>query len=204
MTNKVCVLSVPNHGIELMMKHLGYTVTVDIDHLNPDCIVFPGGEDVSPIMYYQKKSKVCGQTNFRRDIREARLFQRHSDKVLKIGICRGAQFLNVMNGGTLIQHLNNHTRDHDIFIHSSGKRVKVTSTHHQAMIPSRVYRSSLIASANESTEKWIDGKKIESQGVDAEIVYYPESNSFCFQPHPEYDLNGTTFELFKQQLQSLN
>src|SRR5438309_1359385 len=50
------------------------------------------------------------------------------------GICRGSQFLNVMAGGRLCQHLDGHGSWHDMET-SDGRSFEVSSTHHQMMLP---------------------------------------------------------------------
>jgi len=66
-------------------------------------VVFTGGADVSPFMYGEKKLSVtCNDEH--RDEQEKLFFERYT-KVPKVGICRGGQFLNVMNGGKMWQHV---------------------------------------------------------------------------------------------------
>ena len=87
------------------------------------------------------------------------------------GICRGGQFLNVMNGGSMHQHIEGHTQSHYITLYS-GREIPVSSTHHQMMIPG----------CDGIVKAWAD---ICTQ-QDAEVIIYPTSNCLCFQPHPEF------------------
>lgn len=71
-----------------------------------DAIVFCGGEDVDPARYGEKPSPKLGKVNKRRDAWEWAVLDAavpHRKPIL--GICRGAQLLNVYFGGTLWQDL---------------------------------------------------------------------------------------------------
>lgn len=101
----------------------------------------------------------------------------------KIGICRGAQFLNVKSGGAMWQDVNNHTKDHvatDILF--TNTELTVSSTHHQMMIPSP--DGEILAFAKEATQ-FKSASDRDPTRVDAEVVWYEKTKSLCFQPHPE-------------------
>jgi len=71
-----------------------------------DGIVFAGGEDVDPALYGEQKKYQSVNVNRARDDFEQGLLDhalRHRLPVL--GICRGAQLINVKFGGTLYQDL---------------------------------------------------------------------------------------------------
>ena len=73
-----------------------------------DGILFAGGEDVDPALYGEAKKYESVQVNRRRDEFERILLERAIDGRLPIlGICRGAQMINVGFGGTLYQDLAN-------------------------------------------------------------------------------------------------
>ena len=71
-----------------------------------DGFLFPGGQDVTPALYGQKRGENCGETCESLDEMSKELFERISrtDKPI-LGICRGLQLLNVLLGGTLYQDL---------------------------------------------------------------------------------------------------
>ncbi|MDR0731199.1 MAG: gamma-glutamyl-gamma-aminobutyrate hydrolase family protein [Treponema sp.] len=69
--------------------------------------LFTGGQDISPGLYGEEPSPVCGPACAERDRMEGALF---SIAVLErgqpaLGICRGIQLFNVLLGGTLYQDL---------------------------------------------------------------------------------------------------
>jgi gamma-glutamyl-gamma-aminobutyrate hydrolase PuuD len=159
-----------------------------------DIICFTGGEDVDPAFYGEKP--IPG-THFRtkRDEEEANIYgQCLAMKKPMIGICRGAQFLNVMNGGKLWQDVNNHAtmKGHPIVVKRTGEVIEgMTSTHHQMMIPAD--DGEVLALAALSTEKKRDGfssSRAAPELDDVEVVWYDASSCLCFQPHPEFEVNN--------------
>lgn len=155
-----------------------------------DFLCFTGGEDVDPILYGEKP--LPGTFfNPRRDQMEAFHYgQALADRKPMVGICRGGQFLNVMNEGKMWQDVNNHAiaGTHPI-IDTRTKEVihNMTSTHHQMMIPHK--DGKVLALAGLSTIKKNDQQILERdkpQEDDVEVVWYQDSLSLCFQPHPEY------------------
>jgi len=189
----------PDGMVSTMFNKWGYDTTCKLEHLkDADFAVFTGGEDVTPFLYGHDKHPTT-HTNLRRDMRENRIYRMLDPLVPKFGICRGAQFLNVMNGGTLFQDVNNHTASHlmRLFFDEKMQEVKgertliVTSTHHQMMIPSRTGDPTIIGMADRATERWLGNTKFDvevgkGKYHDTEIVFYENSNTLCFQPHPEY------------------
>jgi hypothetical protein len=153
-----------------------------------DIICFTGGEDVDPQLYGEPALNTTNFNSFR-DQKEMDIFAEAAiaEKPM-VGICRGGQFLNVMNGGKMWQHVNNHTRSHTIVDVRSGKTIPgMTSTHHQMMIPGN--DAEVLALANECTFKQSYGQIFELKKPledDVESLWYPKSLSLCFQPHPEF------------------
>lgn len=160
-----------------------------------DIIVFNGGADIGTSIYNEQPIYRGIPLNpSRRDQNEINLFNKYKNsKKLFVGICRGAQLLNCLNGGTLWQDVNNHTRSHMMLDVESGERIMVTSTHHQMMRPH--YTSAhIIGVADEATRKAADlqlaFEAYPDAHKDTEIVYYAKSHSLCIQGHPEYVPNS--------------
>jgi gamma-glutamyl-gamma-aminobutyrate hydrolase PuuD len=158
---------------------------------NPDdaeYIQFTGGADVSPMLYGEPRHPRTGN-NLRRDEEEAEIFFEYKDLKKMLGICRGGQFLNVMNGGVMYQDVNNHAigGTHAAVISDTGRIVQVTSTHHQMMRTE--YLGKKLVTANLSTYKengYGDNIKGWFEEEDNEVIFYENTSSLCFQPHPEY------------------
>nr|WP_053384462.1 gamma-glutamyl-gamma-aminobutyrate hydrolase family protein [Leucobacter celer] len=71
-----------------------------------DGIVLSGGADIDPARYGQDPHERTGAPRSDRDAFEGALLEAALEAELPfLGICRGAQMLNVELGGTLIQHL---------------------------------------------------------------------------------------------------
>lgn len=68
-------------------------------------LIIGGGDDIDPDRYGQE-AKLTIRINRQRDQLEWRLLEQAAENALPVlGICRGAQLLNIFYGGTLHQHL---------------------------------------------------------------------------------------------------
>lgn len=186
----VCIIS-GNYQYKELFQHLGHKLVEHVEHA--DLVVFTGGEDVTPSYYGDTKHQFTGN-NESRDASEAKIFNYCKDNgIPMVGICRGGQFLNVMSGGRMYQHVGEHTRSHYITDAVTGETVYVSSTHHQMMMPSS--EAVLVASSNLAGDReWFDGQvfKRDVSNQDIEVLYYPSSKALCFQPHPEF--TGTEYD----------
>lgn len=170
-------------------------------------IVFTGGEDVSPSMYGENTGKYT-HTNAKRDQKESDDYHSIYYGTPRLGICRGAQFLTVMNGGKLIQHVEGHKGCLDTietYVPGSGKYViKVPSDHHQMMFPYNLSKDRyeiLGHSEYFKSNTYLNGDNQEIELPDnflePEIIYYPQHNSLAIQSHPEWitDSNDTSLKV---------
>ncbi len=115
-----------------------------------DGLLLPGGWDVDPSFYGERRDEKVGDTDPELDETELELFrQARERKIPVLGICRGQQVINVAMGGSLVQHLEDHDvralgrshLAHTIEIDPSSElgraagehRVRVNSLHHQAI-----------------------------------------------------------------------
>lgn len=151
-----------------------------------DVVQFIGGADINPELYGEKQHELTN-TNLVSDKRDMDAWNRCQPHQLKIGICRGGQFLNVVNGGAMWQHVDGHRGWKGHLVHDliSSKDILVTSTHHQMMIPAE--SGEVLAFARNIAK---DHKTMKPGGravprVDTEVIWYYKTKSLCFQPHPE-------------------
>lgn len=185
MRKKVLVVGL-DYGIARMFIEEGWDVTHNPLETGFDLIQFTGGEDVDP-SYYNERKHPATHSNPARDAREAAIYLQFSNKVPMAGICRGAQFLNVMNKGSMWQHVTNHAigRTHSAFDHINQEEVAVTSTHHQMMIAGEGAMLLLSASCAE-VKQGFETQELGGITPDVEALYYPATDCLCYQPHPEY------------------
>ncbi len=79
-----------------------------------DGLLLPGGEDIDPAHYGEARHPQLGPTDRERDRTELLLTRWALESGMPVlGICRGAQMLNVVCGGTLIQDLTTDRADLD-------------------------------------------------------------------------------------------
>ena len=122
------------------------------------------------------------------DFRLIELFEKSNKPIL--GICSGLQSLNIYHGGTLKQHIDEHTNkeqlvrhnidiEEDSFVHSLyGSKTEVNSIHHQAI------------------NKVADGFKVTAVAKDGNIEAIEKGNLIGVQWHPEVDYEIDTFKKF--------
>ena len=163
-----------------------------------EVIVFNGGADIGTSIYGEKPiAEGIPLEPSERDKYEIAIFDKYRDQsILKVGICRGSQLLNCLNGGTLWQDVNNHGSSHDMFFIPTEEVIRVTSTHHQMMRPGP--DGEVLGTATRSTRKNADGV-MSSNAIDIEIVWYPATSTLCIQGHPEY-VPGSRFADFSIDL----
>jgi GMP synthase-like glutamine amidotransferase len=162
-----------------------------------DLIVFTGGEDLSPALYGQKKHPQT-RPNLKRDIMETGFYHIFENKP-KLGICRGAQLLNIKAGGSMYQHIDHHMNHHPMLEVKSNREIRTSSVHHQMMIPSK--DAEIICISAECKYKEFDTVIGEQQfEEDPEVIWIEKTKALCIQGHPEYgpqQLEDYCFELIK-------
>lgn len=153
-----------------------------------DFFVFTGGSDISPELYGEEPHQFTHAYKDR-DKYEVEWYNRIPEGTLKFGICRGAQLLNVLSGGSMYQHVDGHQKYHKIYDLRTKMLVHASSIHHQMM---KVGNGGFIlATANESSFRFTSDKKFKliddfNPWTDPEVVWYEETNSLGVQGHPEY------------------
>lgn len=162
------------------------------DFSRADVMLLTGGSDVSPEFYGEEFGKYTRSVP-RRDMIE-RIYFRDAvkRKIGILGICRGAQFITVMNGGKLVQHVTNHGQWHEIAT-SKGDKFEVSSTHHQMMHPYDLNNKDyqLLGWAHQHSNCYLDGddKQIpyfwKPDTEEPEVVFYPRTRALAIQCHPE-------------------
>lgn len=160
-----------DRSVELMFENEGWEV-VDLAEVERQrgLLCFTGGEDINPKLYGEENEGSRG-INDKRDEYEKDIWEFFNGLQPMIGICRGGQLLNVLNGGKMKQ-------DHSP-MHSGLRTIKgpwgsvreVLEDHHQVMIP---------PIGKKCYTLWSDMKDDTS-----EVVILPQMQ-VAFQAHPEW------------------
>lgn len=153
----------------------------------PDFVLFDGGEDVNPKLYNHEALPTTFFSDSR-DKNSIELFTwANHYGIPKVGICRGSQFLHVMNGGILIQDVTNHCRVHDIEL-ATGEVFPVRCGHHQMGLITPENEDKVIGWSYPKISthyKWWGGEFIKYSGKEPE-VYQWDDKTFAVQYHPEW------------------
>jgi len=218
--NNKKILVINDHGPSYFtpFAFLGAEYTQDTSLLSSDpdsicLVVFTGGSDVNPELYGKSKHRYTSD-NPSRDMEEVEFYSLALGyNIPMAGICRGAQFLCAMAGGTVVQDVTNHCRDHSILVNCpvSGeiKEIGVTSSHHQMQypydLPTDNYevlgwgaspRSNHYGLDQETTVELQDAS--DNLKEEPDIVYYPVIKSLAVQFHPEWmDESSDGVKLFQ-------
>ena len=150
-------------------------------------VMFTGGEDVHPSFYSGMDIHNMCMTNIKRDVFEQEVFKfclKHNIKMT--GICRGIQFLNVMAGGFMYQHIKNHIGTHNAYFPYDNNIRKVTSTHHQLVsLPSGSIPVAWSHPRRSDIYIGPYGDKEEPPKHEIEAAIFPNINAMGVQYHPE-------------------
>jgi len=161
-----------------------------------DGFVLTGGVDTHPSFYNGKTIYNNSPSTFQieRDYFEEKIYRYSQlNKLPVLGICRGMQLINVLEGGKLIQDLDNgnerHRKEESDKVHSiiaerssllhkvSGSMSgRVNSAHHQAIDPEGI-GDNLMVNAYDDDEKIIEGLEFKNKAGKAFML--------CVQWHPE-------------------
>jgi gamma-glutamyl-gamma-aminobutyrate hydrolase PuuD len=163
-------------------------------------VVFTGGSDVHPGMYQEDVYEKC-YCDPKRDMYEYAVFQMAKmNNIPMFGICRGAQFLCVMDGGKLAQHVTGHQGGH-IMETADGKSFMVSSAHHQMMIP-RSENPILGWASPKLSQVYLNGKGENAHyiTVEPEVVEFPSIRAYGVQYHPEIMQTDSEGSLYCQEL----
>lgn len=114
-----------------------------------DALVLTGGGDLSPEMYGEAPDDtVYGVSPIRDRFETALIAEAEERRIPVLAICRGLQIINVIRGGTLIQHIDGHWQDrpsdetdHEVDVTPNSMlaeivgstRIGVNSYHHQTV-----------------------------------------------------------------------
>lgn len=182
-------------------------------------LIIWGGADISPAIYGQKANKYTMANDHLSDRDEYEVAMAKACIAMNIpiiGICRGAQLMCALSGGTLVQHVDGHAmgRYHEITT-DTGATYTCPSLHHQMMFPwDRVtmqpsFNFEMLAWSTKNLSKKYWGEPLSDEYVkehpddvvdedgirlltveqEPEIIWIPSTKSLCIQSHPEFISN---------------
>ena len=167
-----------------------------MDHI--DGLILHGGSDVAPESYGEKPLKSEWTGDAIRDVYEIELLKEAMAKNRPVlGLCRGAQLMNVAFGGTLIQDIPSQIpgalvhRNWDIYdqnfhqiqfepgsnlanIYSGISSGKVNSVHHQAI---QTLGKDLVVEAWSEKDRVIEAIRLDSDQYVRAVQWHPEFHS---------------------------
>ena len=182
--------------VALVMERAGMELT---SFNEAELVVFTGGADVSPEYYGEKRIPGVACNPSRDTVEKAQFITARDAGKAFIGICRGAQLLHVLHGHKLWQDVNFHAlggAPHTTYDLVSGDVVMTTSCHHQMMRvddvndPKNDFK--VVAISDRSTHRRAQDVtfRVAKDQIafrnDIEVLWYPETNSLCYQGHPEF------------------
>lgn len=177
-------------GVANWILPLGFELTSDITEA--DLVAFAGGQDIDTRFYGEGRGKYTGSPG-ERDRVEYRDFVIAKETGKKmVGICRGGQLLCALSGGSLIQHVTNHTgSEHTISTYDRGT-FRVNSIHHQMFNPytlDKKHFDVLAWTTKPLSNIYLNGSNNEiykhPSFKETEIVRFKNTDSLAIQFHPE-------------------
>jgi len=155
-----------------------------------DLVVFTGGSDVNPGLYGEEAHTTTHYNNIRDEADLKAWKQCFEEGIPVFGVCRGMQFLWVVQGGSLYQDVDLHQGNHHIYDVLEERAVtNVSSVHHQMIDPKSINpaRFEIVATNNKATRRHLNSKTtIEGELHDVEAVFMRDTAFFGVQGHPEY------------------
>lgn len=158
--------------------------------LESDLVVFAGGADVDPALYGEARHMTTFP-NTARDDRDIALYKLCVEEgIPMLGVCRGAQFLHVMNGGKLYQNVDEHYGDHKMW--DVGRKFfveRVSSVHHQMVIHDKRLGMEILGTNGDARVRARNANpkdNVIGAKADVEAFWYRDTCCFGVQGHPEY------------------
>jgi gamma-glutamyl-gamma-aminobutyrate hydrolase PuuD len=210
MIKKVYIVGTDYSVRETFRERPDWEIVDAIENCNFICLT--GGADINPALYGQAPHKTTrwyeGRDAY--EVEAYRTARRLGKKVL--GICRGAQLMNALEGGDMYQHVNHHHGHHKIHDLRTNEYKTINSIHHQMMIPAENAEVVAVASGQsdqrELMVEGVDGNPVvrAELGVhdDPEVLIFYDCDTggkyhfgLGFQGHPEYGHPETTAYFFE-------
>ena len=159
--------------------------------------LIPGGDDIDPAHYGEEKHPEAALESEDRFNLERDIYQLRDPNMPILGICYGCQFLNVMRGGSLYQHIPDQL-GHDLHRGDTVQNYKIDA---DSQLGEIVGTDASGKSWHHQAIKTVgEGLRVVSQHEDGTIeAVEDESGMFVLgvQWHPERSQSEATPKLFK-------
>ena len=180
-------------GVPLIFPYTEDEETVDRLTELCDGFLFSGGADIEPSLYGEQRSPHCGESQGYRDSLELRVFAKVFEAGKPImGICRGAQLINVALGGTLYQDIPTELDTKIPHSQSEGKNMPSHSVviKHGTPLYGIVGKSQMPANSfhHQALKHLGKGLSVMAESIDGviEAVYHTGARYLrAYQWHPE-------------------
>lgn len=156
-------------------------------------VIFWGGEDICTSFYNAQPAATWTVATHEPSIRdqvERVIYEAAIAAGSKIiGICRGAQLVCALHGGSLLQHVNGHANNRGHIIHTNEEKMQFSNSyHHQMMNPFKLDHELVAWTHPRKDDFVIDaaGNKAVPFEKEPEVVWFPKIKALCIQGHPEY------------------
>lgn len=172
-----------------------------------DAVVFWGGTDIHPSFYNEKAhqySQASHVPSARDEFERKAMLYCITNNIPIIGVCRGAQLMCAVAGGSLIQHVTGHVGkgDHKM-VTSDGEYITTTSCHHQMMYPYDVEHELLAWASHNLSTVYENGENkttsLMAGRKEPEVVFFPRIRGLAIQGHPEWAV-GSRFAQYCNEL----
>ncbi|MGZ5191764.1 MAG: gamma-glutamyl-gamma-aminobutyrate hydrolase family protein, partial [Flavisolibacter sp.] len=184
-----------------------------------DGFILTGGVDVTPSLYKESENYENAPSDFRteRDLFEKHIYEfSQENKLPLLGICRGMQLVNVLEGGKLIQDLGKANRVHkkqdtdkqheirierqSLLFETTGLAIaKVNSAHHQVVRIDALGNNLKVNSWSETDDSAPEGLEFTDKKGKAFML--------CVQWHPERmpdkEMNPASINIKKRFLKEI-
>lgn len=172
-----------------------------------DVLLLWGGEDISPSIYGQKRPRIVYSGPEKMSVRdetEVALARSAIERNIPIlGICRGAQLMCCLSGGSLFQHVTNHAGPMHACLTDEGEEIEINSLHHQMMNVEGIKNYHDVAWIEPGISSIYinqDGPIADKPAREREIVWFPDTKALCIQGHPEFMDEKNPFVYYCQNL----
>lgn len=159
-----------------------------------DAICFMGGTDVDPAIYGEERGPTTQKPDKKRDAFELSVFNRFKDTdVYLFGICRGAQLLNVLNGGEMIQECGYRGGNTDMIV-SDFLEVAMGLEpifKKDGIVPHKIphnvcHHQGMLTGPDADCDSVFGFTHDDGNGCLDYVIHYPKTRSYGVQGHPEW------------------